>query len=93
MIKDMRESAGVSKRSVQAGWDGVGWGGLGWGGVTCDNVEAVRGVQDLLQPDHVGVLCQHTHDSHLLHDALHNMPGPFPHLVLHSVGWHYTAHA
>ena len=53
----------------------VGWGGVGWGGVglTCDNVEAVGCIQDLLQPDHVGVLRQHAHDSHLLHDILYHM--------------------
>ncbi len=66
---------------------------VGWGKVTCDNVEAVGGVQDLLQPDHVGVLRQHTHDSHLLHGILYDMLGRFPHLVLHSAGWRYTAHA
>lgn len=69
------------------------WGGAGWGGVTCDNVEAVGGVQDLLQPDHVGVLRQHTHDCHLLHGIPYDMLGRFPHLVLHSAGWRYTAHA
>ena len=80
----MREGAGVSSGCVQAG--GVGWGGVGRGGVrlTCDNVEAVGGVQDLLQPDHVGVLRQHAHDSHLLHHILYDMLGRFPHL-LHSV--------
>ena len=66
-----------------------------WGKVTCDNVEAVGGVQDLLEPDHVGVLRQHTHDSHLLHDHVvqYDMQGRFPHLELHSTGWRYTAHA
>ncbi len=82
----MRESADVSSGCVQAG-------GAGWGGVTCDSVEAVGGVQDLLQPDHVGVLCQHTHDSHLLHDILYDVQGRFSHLVLHSAGWRYIAHA
>lgn len=52
--------------------------------MTCDNVEAVGGVQDLLQADHVGVLCQHTHDSHLLHHhaILYGVQG----IVLHSAG-------
>ena len=71
------------------------WGGAGWGGVTCDNVEAVGGVQDLLQANHVGVLRQHAHDPHLLHDhdLLYDMQGRFPHLVLHSAGCHYAAAA
>lgn len=79
MTQLMTESADVSSGCVQAG-------GAGRGKITCDNVKAVGRVQDLLQPDHVGVLRQHTHDAHLLHDILYYMPRRFPHLVLHSVG-------
>ncbi len=69
---------------------------MGRGKVTCDNVEAVGGIQDLLQADHVWVLCQHAHDPHLLHDhdIVYDM---LVHFLYSSsvayVGWRYTAHA